>query len=52
MADDGLVWTEETLSAFLENPRGFMKGTKMSFAGLKSAEDRVNLIAYLDSLDG
>lgn len=49
MADDGLVWTEETLSAFLENPRGFMKGTKMSFAGLKSAEDRAAIAAYLAS---
>lgn len=49
MAEDGLVWTEDTLSAFLENPRGFMKGTKMSFAGLKSAEERAAIAAYLAS---
>ena len=48
-ADGGLVWTEEELSAFLEKPRDYMKGTKMSFAGLKSEEDRAAVIAYLKS---
>jgi len=43
----GQVWTEETLSAFLENPKGVMSGTKMSFAGLRSADDRAALLAYL-----
>ncbi|MGK7660737.1 c-type cytochrome [Marinovum algicola] len=46
------VWTPENLQAFLENPRDFAPGTKMSFSGLKDAEDRANLIAWLDSLDG
>jgi cytochrome c len=45
------VWTPENLSHFLENPKGFAPGTKMSFAGLKKIEDRANLIAYLDTLD-
>lgn len=45
------VWTPENLYAFLENPRGFAPGNKMSFAGLKKPEDRADLIAYLDSLD-
>jgi cytochrome c2 len=43
----GQVWTEESLSAFLENPKGAMSGTKMSFAGLRSADDRAALLAYL-----
>ncbi len=43
----GEVWTVETLSAFLENPKGAMSGTKMSFAGLRSADDRAALLAYL-----
>ena len=43
----GQVWTEESLSAFLENPKGVMSGTKMSFAGLRSADDRAALLAYL-----
>lgn len=46
------VWTPENLQAFLENPKGYAPGTKMSFSGLKDAEDRANLIAWLDSLDG
>ncbi|MBV7396304.1 c-type cytochrome [Mameliella sediminis] len=43
------VWTPENLFAFLENPKGFAPGTTMGFAGLKKAEDRVNLIAYLQT---
>ncbi len=48
----GDVWSPENLFAFLENPKGEAPGTTMSFAGLKKPEDRVNLIAYLDGLDG
>jgi len=45
------VWTPEHLNGFLENPKGYAPGTKMSFAGLKKVEDRADLIAWLDSLD-
>jgi len=41
------VWTEEALTAYLENPRGIVKGTRMSFAGLRKASDRDDVIAYL-----
>ena len=41
------VWSPENLNGFLENPKGYMPGTKMSFAGLPKVEDRANLIAYL-----
>lgn len=41
------VWTPENLYAFLENPRGYAPGNKMSFAGLKKSDERANLIAYL-----
>ncbi|MGG7565727.1 c-type cytochrome [Rhodovulum sp. DZ06] len=40
-------WTPEELSAFLEKPSAYAPGTAMSFAGLKSAEQRADLIAYL-----
>lgn len=40
-------WTPENLNGFLENPKGYMPGTKMAFAGLSDAEERANLIAYL-----
>jgi cytochrome c len=36
MASAGLVWDEASLDALLEDPKGFMKGTKMSFGGLKN----------------
>lgn len=46
------VWTPKNLYDFLENPKGYAPGTTMGFAGLKKSEDRVNLIAYLDEVDG
>ena len=46
-ASDGLVWDDDNIDAFLSNPKGFMKGTKMSFAGLKDDDDREAVIAYL-----
>lgn len=49
MAADGLVWTDETMTAFLANPRSFMKGTKMSFAGLKKDDELAAISAYLSS---
>jgi cytochrome c2 len=43
----GLVWTEETFAKYIEDPRGFMPGNKMAFVGVKDADDRKDLIAYL-----
>jgi cytochrome c len=40
-------WKEETLYDYLLNPKKYIPGTKMVFAGLKKPEDRANLIAYL-----
>lgn len=47
MASD--VWSPENLDGFLTNPKGYAPGTKMSFAGLPKAEDRANLIKYLEA---
>lgn len=44
-------WTYEDLNRFIANPRAFAPGTKMTFAGLRKAEDRAALIAYLRTLD-
>ena len=49
MADDGLVWDEANLKAFLADPKGFMKGTKMGFAGLRKDKDLDAITAYLAS---
>ena len=45
-------WTPDQLEAFLENPKAYAPGTKMSFAGLKKITDRANLIAYLETIGG
>jgi cytochrome c len=44
------VWDFEELNAFLFNPRAHIPGTKMTFAGIKSDEDRANVIAWLRTL--
>lgn len=46
----GGEWTAERLDAFLAAPRQAVKGTKMSFAGLKDLEDRADVIAYLNTM--
>ncbi len=43
----GFVWEAAHLDAWLADPRGYMPGTKMTFLGIKEAQDRVDLIAYL-----
>lgn len=45
----GGTWDWTNMNAWLESPRRFADGTKMSFAGLSSAEDRANLMVYLNS---
>lgn len=50
MAMSGEAWTPENIAAFVENPKGYMPGTKMAFAGLPKAEDRANLVAYLNTV--
>jgi cytochrome c len=48
MREAGIVWSEETLDAFLEDPRGVVPGTIMVFWGLRP-DDRRRVIAYLDA---
>ena len=50
LAGLGGSWDYERLSDFLTSPKGYAPGTKMTFAGVKSGEDRANLIMYLRSL--
>ncbi|PZP56307.1 MAG: cytochrome c family protein [Micavibrio aeruginosavorus] len=47
----GDVWTYEELNKFLWKPKAYDKETKMTYAGVKKAEDRAALIAYLRSMD-
>ncbi|XP_001377302.1 cytochrome c, testis-specific-like [Monodelphis domestica] len=43
----GITWSEATLMEYLENPKKYIPGTKMIFAGLKKKSEREALIAYL-----
>jgi cytochrome c2 len=45
--EEGLVWSEETIDAYLADPRGYIPGNRMAFAGLREEADRANVIAYL-----
>jgi cytochrome c len=47
----GDVWTAEILSQYLANPKGFMPGVKMVFAGLPKDTDRDDLEAYLGTFN-
>ncbi|KAJ7051698.1 cytochrome c-like domain-containing protein [Mycena amicta] len=43
----GITWDEQTLFEYLENPKKYIPGTKMAFAGLKKEKDRNDLITHL-----
>jgi cytochrome c len=44
------IWTYEHLAGFLENPRGYVPGTTMAFAGIRDVQEKANLIAYMRTL--
>ncbi|KXN68985.1 cytochrome c [Conidiobolus coronatus NRRL 28638] len=43
----GVTWDEQTLFDYLENPKKYIPGTKMAFAGFKKPKDRADVVAYL-----
>ncbi|RFC66080.1 hypothetical protein DYI37_01010 [Fulvimarina endophytica] len=45
-----VVWDYEHLDHFLENPKSYISGTKMGFAGIRDPQDRADTILYLRSL--
>jgi len=46
----GITWTNEKLFQYLENPQRVIPGTKMTYTGVKDAQQRANVVAYLDTL--
>ena len=42
-----LTWNDENLAKYIADPKGFVAGNKMAFAGVKKEEDLKNLVAYL-----
>lgn len=49
-AKSGEQWSFEALNSFIQNPRAFAPGTKMTYAGMKKDETRADLLAYMRSL--
>lgn len=46
--EDGLKWDAESLNAFVEKPRAFLKGNRMSYRGLSDAHERAALVLWLE----
>ena len=49
-AEEAGIWQDENLDKWLENPKALVKKTKMIFPGLKKADERANIIAYMKSM--
>lgn len=50
MKNANINWGYEEMYKYLEDPKGYVPGTKMAFAGLRKVEDRAEIIAYLRTL--
>lgn len=48
-ATSGITWTKDVLFEYLEDPQGYMPGTRMAFPGIKDPQDRADLIEYLEA---
>ena len=46
------VWSADHLNTFITNPKEYAPGTKMTYTGMRSAEDRADVIAYLATIGG
>jgi cytochrome c len=47
MRQSGVLWTDDTLTQYLRNPREFIPGNNMAFPGIKDESEIANLLAYL-----
>lgn len=47
LRESGIVWNEQALDQWMRDPQNFLPGNKMPFAGIRSAQERKDLLAYL-----
>ncbi len=47
LAESGVIWETSSLDAFIANPHDFIPGNRMAFAGIRDAQRRADIIAYL-----
>lgn len=52
MKSSGITWDEATLGQYLKDPKGYIAGNKMVFAGLKKDDEVADVIAYLRQAGG
>ena len=47
LKESGIVWDERMLDEWLKNPQNFLPGNKMPFAGMRSQQERADVLAFL-----
>jgi cytochrome c len=52
MKSAGVVWEDETITAYLKDPKGYIPGNRMVFPGLRKDEEIADLLAYLQEEGG
>ena len=52
MQSSGVVWEEETMAAYLKDPKSYIAGNRMVFPGLRKDEEIADLLAYLQEESG
>ncbi|MGI9506655.1 MAG: c-type cytochrome [Geminicoccaceae bacterium] len=52
MKESGITWDEESIAAYVADPKGFIKGNKMAFPGLKKEDQIADVIAYIKEATG
>ncbi len=50
MRRSGIVWTLETIDAFVADPKRYMRGNRMSYGGISDERERADLLAYLKAV--
>jgi cytochrome c len=50
MKSSGITWDDQTIDKYIEDPKKFVPGNKMAYAGVKKKDERKEIIAYLKTL--